>query len=106
MRRMFGSRLLTPRFRVRMTPARMKSEAESGTTNGPGLAPTSHYISRAFHPDWKLMDRPPTPPQTAGVRTARAGIATNAGSLVMFIPGNVHGIPLVRPPIATHAAPC
>jgi pyruvate formate lyase activating enzyme len=40
----------------------------------------------AFHPDWKLMDRPPTPPQTP--RMARR-IAMNAGLRYVYI-GNIH----------------
>src|SRR5580704_8545579 len=40
----------------------------------------------AFHPDWKLTDRPPTPPQT--LREARR-IATNAGLHYVYT-GNIH----------------
>jgi pyruvate formate lyase activating enzyme len=40
----------------------------------------------AFHPDWKLLDRPPTPLQT--LRVARQ-IATNAGLRYVYT-GNVH----------------
>ena len=40
------------------------------------LGPDVPLHFTAFHPDWKLMDRPPTPPQT--LRTARR-IATDAG---------------------------
>jgi pyruvate formate lyase activating enzyme len=40
----------------------------------------------AFHPDWKLMDRPPTPPQTLGM--ARQ-IARDAGLRYVYT-GNVH----------------
>jgi pyruvate formate lyase activating enzyme len=40
----------------------------------------------AFHPDWKLMDSPPTPPQT--LRAARR-IAMNAGLRYVYT-GNIH----------------
>ena len=40
----------------------------------------------AFHPDWKLTDRPPTPPQT--LRMARR-IAMNAGLRYVYT-GNIH----------------
>jgi hypothetical protein len=40
----------------------------------------------AFHPDWKMMDRPPTPPQT--LRMARQ-IAKKAGLRYVYT-GNVH----------------
>ena len=40
----------------------------------------------AFHPDWKLTDRPPTPPQT--LRMARR-IAMNAGLHYVYT-GNIH----------------
>ena len=50
------------------------------------LGPDVPLHFTAFHPDWKLMDRPPTPPQT--LRTARR-IATNAGLRYVYT-GNVH----------------
>jgi pyruvate formate lyase activating enzyme len=28
----------------------------------------------AFHPDWKMMDRPPTPPQTLRMVAKKAGL--------------------------------
>jgi len=40
----------------------------------------------AFHPDWKLTDRPPTPPQA--LREARR-IATNGGLHYVYT-GNIH----------------
>jgi pyruvate-formate lyase-activating enzyme len=40
----------------------------------------------AFHPDWKLTDRPPTPPRT--LRLARR-IAMNAGIRYVYT-GNIH----------------
>jgi hypothetical protein len=51
------------------------------------LGPDLPMHFTAFHPDWKLMDHPPTPPQT--LRTARR-IATNAGLRYIYT-GNVHG---------------
>jgi pyruvate formate lyase activating enzyme len=50
------------------------------------LGPDVPLHFTAFHPDWKLTDRPPTPPQT--LREARL-IATNAGLHYVYT-GNVH----------------
>ena len=50
------------------------------------LGPDVPLHFTAFHPDWKLMDRAPTPPQT--LRTARR-IATDAGLRYVYT-GNVH----------------
>jgi pyruvate formate lyase activating enzyme len=50
------------------------------------LGPDVPLHFTAFHPDWKLMDRPPTPPQT--LRMARQ-IARNAGLRYVYT-GNVH----------------
>ena len=50
------------------------------------LGPDVPVHFTAFHPDWKLMDRPKTPPQT--LRTARR-IATNAGLRYVYT-GNIH----------------
>ena len=50
------------------------------------LGPDVPLHFTAFHPDWKLIDRPPTPPQT--LREARQ-IATNAGLRYVYT-GNIH----------------
>jgi pyruvate formate lyase activating enzyme len=50
------------------------------------LGPDVPLHFTAFHPDWKLTDRPPTPPQT--LREARR-IATNAGLHYVYT-GNIH----------------
>src|SRR5262245_5224732 len=50
------------------------------------LGPDVPLHFTAFHPDWKLMDRPPTSPQT--LHTARR-IATNAGLRYVYT-GNIH----------------
>src|SRR6478752_4535957 len=50
------------------------------------LGPDVPLHFTAFHPDWKLMDRSKTPPQT--LRTARR-IAMNAGVNYVYT-GNVH----------------
>ena len=50
------------------------------------LGPDVPLHFTAFHPDWKLTDRPPTPPQT--LRMARR-IAMNAGLRYVYT-GNVH----------------
>jgi pyruvate formate lyase activating enzyme len=50
------------------------------------LGPDVPLHFTAFHPDWKLMDRPPTPPQT--LRMARR-TAMNAGLRYVYT-GNVH----------------
>jgi pyruvate formate lyase activating enzyme len=50
------------------------------------LGPDVPLHFTAFHPDWKLIDHPPTPPQTP--RTARL-IATNAGLRYVYT-GNIH----------------
>jgi pyruvate formate lyase activating enzyme len=50
------------------------------------LGPSVPMHSTAFHPDWKLRDRPPTPPAT--LRRARA-IARRAGVRHAYT-GNVH----------------
>jgi pyruvate formate lyase activating enzyme len=50
------------------------------------LGPDVPLHFTAFHPDWKMMDRPPTPPQT--LRMARR-IAMNAGLRYVYT-GNVH----------------
>jgi pyruvate formate lyase activating enzyme len=50
------------------------------------LGPDVPLHFTAFHPDWKLTDRPPTPPQT--LRAARR-IAMNAGIHYVYT-GNVH----------------
>jgi pyruvate formate lyase activating enzyme len=50
------------------------------------LGPDVPLHFTAFHPDWKLTDRPPTPLQT--LREARR-IATNAGLHYVYT-GNVH----------------
>jgi len=50
------------------------------------LGPDVPLHFTAFHPDWKLTDRPPTPPQT--LRTARR-IAVNAGLRYVYT-GNIH----------------
>jgi pyruvate formate lyase activating enzyme len=50
------------------------------------LGPDVPLHFTAFHPDWKLTDRPPTPPQT--LREARQ-IATNAGLHYVYT-GNIH----------------
>src|SRR6516165_10149533 len=50
------------------------------------LGPDVPLHFTAFHPDWKLTDRPPTPPET--LREARR-IARNAGLHCVYT-GNVH----------------
>ena len=50
------------------------------------LGPDVPLHFTAFHPDWKMTDRPPTPPQT--LRMAR-WIAMNAGLRYVYT-GNVH----------------
>jgi pyruvate formate lyase activating enzyme len=50
------------------------------------LGPDVPLHFTAFHPDWKLTDRPPTPPHT--LCDARR-IATNAGLHYVYT-GNVH----------------
>ena len=50
------------------------------------LGPDVPLHFTAFHPDWKLTDRPPTPPET--LREARR-IATNAGLRYVYT-GNIH----------------
>jgi len=50
------------------------------------LGPDVPLHFTAFHPDWKLTDRPPTPPGT--LREARR-IATNAGLCHVYT-GNIH----------------
>ncbi|ACL58215.1 AmmeMemoRadiSam system radical SAM enzyme [Methylobacterium nodulans] len=50
------------------------------------LGPDVPLHFTAFHPDWKMLDRPPTPPAT--LRTARR-IAQDAGLRYVFT-GNVH----------------
>jgi pyruvate formate lyase activating enzyme len=50
------------------------------------LGPDVPLHFTAFHPDWKLMDHPPTPAQT--LRTARR-IAMNTGLHYVYI-GNIH----------------
>jgi pyruvate formate lyase activating enzyme len=50
------------------------------------LGPDVPLHFTAFHPDWKLTDRPPTPPQT--LREARR-IARNAGLNYVYT-GNIH----------------
>jgi pyruvate formate lyase activating enzyme len=50
------------------------------------LGPEVPLHFTAFHPDWKLTDRPPTPPQT--LRTARR-IAKDAGIRYVYT-GNIH----------------
>ena len=50
------------------------------------LGPDVPLHFTAFHPDWKLTDRPPTPPGT--LREARR-IATNAGLCYVYT-GNIH----------------
>ncbi len=50
------------------------------------LGPDVPLHFTAFHPDWKLTDRPPTPPET--LREARR-IATNAGLHYVYT-GNIH----------------
>jgi pyruvate formate lyase activating enzyme len=60
-------------------------EAESGwVMDRLGADVPLHFT--AFHPDWKLMDRPPTPPKT--LRMARQ-IAINAGLRYVYT-GNIH----------------
>ena len=53
------------------------------------LGPDVPLHFTAFHPDWKLTDRPPTPPQT--LREARR-IARNAGLNYVYT-GNIHDPP-------------
>jgi AmmeMemoRadiSam system radical SAM enzyme len=65
------------------------------------LGPNVPLHFTAFHPDWKLMNHPPTPPQT--LLTARR-IAMNVGLRYVYT-GNVHDPP-VKPPIVMHAATC
>ena len=50
------------------------------------LGPDVPLHFTAFHPDWKMMDTPPTPPQT--LRMARR-IATEAGIRYVYT-GNIH----------------
>ena len=50
------------------------------------LGPDVPLHFTAFHPDWKMMDTPPTPPQT--LRMARR-IAMNAGIRYVYT-GNIH----------------
>ena len=50
------------------------------------LAPDVPLHFTAFHPDWKMLDRPPTPPST--LRLAR-GIAQDVGLRYVFT-GNTH----------------
>jgi pyruvate formate lyase activating enzyme len=50
------------------------------------LGPDVPLHFTAFHPDWKLMDRPSTPPQT--LRMARQ-IAMNSGLRYVYT-GNIH----------------
>jgi pyruvate formate lyase activating enzyme len=65
------------------------------------LGPDVPLHFTAFHPEWKLVDAPPTPAQT--LQMARQ-IAKNAGVRYAYT-GNVHD-PVGRPPIVTNAAPC
>ena len=50
------------------------------------LGPDVPLHFTAFHPDWKMTDTPPTPPQT--LRMARR-IATEAGISYVYT-GNIH----------------
>ena len=50
------------------------------------LGPDVPLYFTAFHPDWKLTNRPPTPPET--LRAARR-IAINAGLRYVYT-GNIH----------------
>ena len=50
------------------------------------LGPDVPLHFTAFHPDWRMMDTPPTPPET--LRRAR-GIATKAGIRYVYT-GNIH----------------
>jgi pyruvate formate lyase activating enzyme len=50
------------------------------------LGPDVPLHFTAFHPDWKMMDRPPTPPAT--LRMARQ-IARSAGLRYVYT-GNIH----------------
>jgi pyruvate formate lyase activating enzyme len=50
------------------------------------LGPDVPLHFTAFHPDWKLRDRPPTPPETL---TRARGIALEAGLRYVYT-GNVH----------------
>jgi pyruvate formate lyase activating enzyme len=50
------------------------------------LGPDVPLYFMAFHPDWKLTNHPPTPPET--LRAARR-IAINAGLRYVYT-GNVH----------------
>jgi pyruvate formate lyase activating enzyme len=50
------------------------------------LGPDVPLHFTAFHPDWRMMDTPPTPPET--LRTAR-GIAVKAGIRYVYT-GNIH----------------
>jgi len=59
-------------------------EAESAWVRDLGADVPLHFT--AFHPDWKLMDRPSTPPQT--LHMARR-IAVNAGLRYVYT-GNIH----------------
>jgi len=65
--------------------SRAEIEAESDWLIG-HLGPDVPLHFTAFHPDWKMTDRPPTPPET--LRMARQ-IARNAGLRYVYT-GNIH----------------
>jgi pyruvate formate lyase activating enzyme len=65
------------------SPAEIEAESAWITDR---LGPDVPLHFTAFHPDWKLMDRPPTPPST--LRLARR-IAIDAGLHYVFT-GNIH----------------
>ena len=65
------------------------------------LGPDVPLHFTAFHPDWKLMDARPTPPET--LRMARR-IARNAG--IRYVYTGISTTPWVRPPIVIRAALC
>jgi pyruvate formate lyase activating enzyme len=65
------------------SPAEIEAESD-WVRDRLGLDVPLHFT--AFHPDWRLMDRPPTPPQT--LREARR-IAISAGLRYVYT-GNIH----------------
>jgi pyruvate formate lyase activating enzyme len=63
-----------------------KEIAEMSEWIGANLGPDVPLHFSAFHPDWKMMDKPPTPPETL---TMARNIARKAGLRYVYT-GNVH----------------
>ena len=60
-------------------------QPDQGAPDQPANGPDVPLHFSAFHPDWKMLDTPPTPPPT--LRTARR-IATEAGLRYVYT-GNI-----------------